>query len=161
MLAIDAGGRRVGVAMSDETRMLASPVTVLDRRNGLAPVLDALAGLAQREGVTQIVVGLPLNADGSSGRQADKASAFARLVERVVGLPVAMWDERLSTREAEALAREAGRNVRRLRERGEMDALAAAAILQDYLDHFQAPVSNMSFPEGSEAERSNRSSTST
>jgi putative Holliday junction resolvase len=78
---------------------------------------------------------LPLNADGSEGRQARRAHEFAQVAARAVGLPVAMWDERLSTREAEAIVRAQGRNVRRLRQRGQLDAVAAAAILQDYLDH--------------------------
>jgi putative Holliday junction resolvase len=135
VLGIDAGERRVGVAMSDELRVLASPVVVLDVGRGLAAVLDALTDLAQRENVMQLVVGLPLDADGSRGRQARRAEAFARLASRVVGLPVELWDERLSTREAEDVARAQGRNMRRARQRGEIDAIAAAVILQDYLDH--------------------------
>jgi putative Holliday junction resolvase len=133
-VAVDSGDRRVGVAMSDELRMLASPVMVLDRRHGLAPVLDALAELVRRESATHLLVGLPLNADGSEGPQARRARDFARVASRVVGLPVEMWDERLSTREAEAIARAQGRNLRRLRQQGQLDAIAAAAILQDYLD---------------------------
>jgi len=136
VLGIDAGERRVGVAMSDELRLLASPVTVLDRRpKGLAPVFEALVEIVQREQVREIVIGLPLNADGSEGRQARRAREFAGLIERVVGLHVTLWDERLSTREAEAIVRAQGRNLRRVRQRGELDAIAAAAILQDYLDH--------------------------
>ena len=81
------------------------------------------------------MIGLPLNADGSEGRQARRAREFAGVAERVVGLPVTLWDERLSTREAEAIVRAQGRNLRRVRQRGELDAIAAAAILQDYLDH--------------------------
>jgi len=134
VLGIDAGERRVGVAMSDELRMLASPLCVLDRGHGLAPVLDALTAVAQREGVRQMVVGLPLNADGSQGRQARRALDFAQVAARVVGLPVEMWDERLSTRTAEAIVRAQGRSTRRVRERGQMDAVAAAVILQEYLD---------------------------
>ena len=82
-----------------------------------------------------MVVGLPLNADGSQGRQARRAHDFARTAQRVIGVPVEMWDERLSTREAENIARTQGRNMRRLRQRGQLDAIAAAVILQDYLDH--------------------------
>jgi putative Holliday junction resolvase len=134
VLGVDAGERRVGVALSDELRLLASPVTVLDRRGGLAPVLDALSDLARREGATQVVVGLPLNADGSEGPQARRAHDFARVAARVIGLPVKMWDERLSTREAEEIVRAQGRNLRRARQQGKLDAVAAAAILQDYLD---------------------------
>ena len=135
MLGIDAGERRVGVALSDESRLLASPVVVLDRGRGLAPVLDALTELARREGVAQMVVGLPLNADGSAGRQARRAEDFARVASRVVGVPVELWDERLSTQEAEAVVRAQRRNTRRVRQRGQLDAVAAAVILQDYLDH--------------------------
>ena len=135
VLGIDAGERRVGVALSDELRLLASPLTVLDRSHGLAPVLDALVDVARDEGVTRMVVGLPLNADGTQGRQARRAQDFARVAERVIGVPVEMWDERLSTREAEEIARAQGQNMRRLRQNGRLDAIAAAVILQDYLDH--------------------------
>jgi putative Holliday junction resolvase len=134
VLGIDAGERRVGVALSDELWLLATPVGVYDRRTGLAPVLDALAALARSEGVTQLVVGLPLNADGSEGRQAKRAREFARTTERVVGVPATMWDERLSTREAESIVRAQGRATRHARHTGEIDAIAAAVILQDFLD---------------------------
>src|SRR5262245_16507150 len=131
VLGIDAGERRLGLALSDETRLLATPLRVLDRKAGLAPVLDAIRGLVQRGGVVELVVGLPLNADGSAGRQAKRAQDFARVAERVVGVPVRMWDERLSTREAEAIVRAQGRSTR---SRKDIDAVAAAVILQDYLD---------------------------
>ncbi len=139
MLGIDAGERRVGIALSDEMRLLASPLAVLDRAHGLAPVLDALIDVARTEGVTHMVVGLPLNADGTQGRQARRAQDFARVAERVVGVPVEMWDERLSTQEAESIVRGQGRNMRRVRERGQLDAIAAAVILQDYLNHTRNP----------------------
>src|SRR5690242_532613 len=104
--------------MSDESRLIATPLAVLDRPpKGLARVFDALVEIIQREDVREIVIGLPLGADGSEGRQARRARDFARVTERVVGLPVTMWDERLSTREAEAIVRAQGRNVRRMRER--------------------------------------------
>jgi putative Holliday junction resolvase len=88
--------------------------------------------------VGSVIVGLPVNADGSEGPQARRAQAFARVAARVLGVPVSLWDERLSTLEAEAIVRDQGRNVRRLRQRGEIDAVAAAVILQDYLDHGRA-----------------------
>ena len=134
MLGIDAGERRVGVALSDELRLLARPLKVFDRGRGVAAVLDALAELARSEGVVGMVIGLPLNADGSEGRQARRAREFARVAERVVGVPVALWDERLSTRTAEEIVRAQGRNTRRMRQQGQIDAVAAAVILQDYLD---------------------------
>jgi putative Holliday junction resolvase len=135
VLGIDAGERRVGVAISDQLGLLASPLCVLDRARGLAPVLDALTEVSRREGVAQLVVGLPLNADGSVGQQARRAQDFARVAARVVGIPVELWDERLSTQEAEAIVRAQGRGTRRVRQRGQLDAIAAAVILQDYLDH--------------------------
>jgi putative pre-16S rRNA nuclease len=132
---VDPGERRIGVAMSDELRLLASPLVVLERRRGgLSSVLDSLVEIARREGVTALVVGLPLNADGSEGPQARRARDFARIAARVMGLPVTMWDERLSSRAAEDILRAQGRNLRKVRQRGELDAVAAAAILQDYLD---------------------------
>lgn len=134
-MGIDAGERRVGVALSDETRLLASPWRVLDRGAGLAPVLDQLLAVSSQEGVSHVVVGLPLNADGTSGRQAKRARDFAHVARRVLGLPVTLWDERQSTQRAEEVLREQGRNLRRMRQRGEIDAVAAAVILQDYLDH--------------------------
>ncbi len=142
MLGIDAGERRVGVAVSDGLGLLASPVCVLERARGLAPVLDALAEMAQREGVERLVVGLPLNADGSLGQQARRSQDFARVASRVLGLPVELWDERLSSQQAEDIVRAQGRNLRRVRQRGELDAIAAAVILQDYLDHGRSRLSD-------------------
>jgi putative Holliday junction resolvase len=127
------------VALSDELHLLATPLTVLRRQpRGLALVLDALAEIVHREDVRAMVIGLPLNADGSEGTQARRAHDFARVAERVLGVPTTLWDERLSTRAAEAIVRAQGRNLRRVRQRGELDAVAAAAILQDYLDHHAA-----------------------
>jgi putative holliday junction resolvase len=137
-MGIDAGERRLGVALSDELGMLASPLKVVERLHGLGPVFDDLIDIARREGVHRMIVGLPLNADGSEGRHARRARDFARLAERVVGVPVEMWDERLSTQAAEAIVRGQGRSTKRMRQRGQIDALAAAVILQDYLDHADA-----------------------
>ncbi len=134
ILCIDAGERRIGLALSDELGLLASPLGVLRRDAGLAPVMEAIAQIARREGVSMVVVGLPLNEDGTFGRQAKRAQNFAQIAGRVLGLPIEMWDERLSTLEAEAVVRAQGRSTRRMRERGQMDAVAAAVILQNYLD---------------------------
>lgn len=142
VLAIDAGERRIGLALSDELRLLASPAGVLRRGPaGLAPVVQQIAELARREGVSLVVVGLPLHQDGTPGRQARRARAFANILARGLARPVELWDERQSTQAAEALVRAQGRSTRSLRQRGEMDAIAAAVILQDYLDaHARPPV---------------------
>ncbi len=134
MLAVDAGERRVGLAISDETRLLAAPLRVLRRDRGLKPVLDEIATVVREGEVTQVVIGLPLNEDGTRGRQAHRAERFALLLQRLLHVPVEMWDERLSTLEAEAVIRSQGRSTRLMRQRGEVDAVAAAVILQDYLD---------------------------
>jgi putative Holliday junction resolvase len=134
VLGIDAGERRVGLALSDELRFLASPFAVIRRDRRLASVMEQIAEIARREGVAHVVVGLPLNEDGTVGRQARRAEAFANVVRKALGLPVEFWDERFSTVEAEARVREMGRSAHRPRERGSMDAYAAAIILQDYLD---------------------------
>lgn len=124
----------MGVALSDPLRLLASPHGVLVRDQGLAPAIEDIAGLVEREDVREVVVGLPLNADGTEGRQAKRARRFAQIVARRVGRPVHMWDERLSTQEAESRLRASGGSTKRARQRGEVDALAAAVILQDFLD---------------------------
>jgi putative holliday junction resolvase len=134
VLGIDAGERRVGLALSDELQLLARPLLVLDRRGGTRAVLDRIREIAAREGVERIVVGWPLNADGSVGRQAKRAEAFAALTTKAVGLPVQLWDERLSTLEAEAVLRASGGRRGARRRRGEVDAVAAAVILQQFLD---------------------------
>jgi putative Holliday junction resolvase len=134
VLGIDAGERRIGLALSDETGLLASPAGIVSRHHGLRPALDEIAALADREGVACVVVGLPLNADGSEGRQARRARELARLVGQVLNRPVELWDERLSSQEAEAILRAQGRDPRRVRAQGGIDAVAAAVILQSYLD---------------------------
>jgi putative Holliday junction resolvase len=120
--------------MSDETRLLARPLVVLRREDTTGHLLEQIAAIVHREGVRQVVVGLPLNADGSEGRQARRARVFANLLQRTLPVPVDLWDERLSTVEAEDVVRQQGRSTRRLRERGELDAIAAAVFLQQYLD---------------------------
>jgi putative holliday junction resolvase len=115
--------------LSDELHLLATPLTVLDRRRGLRAILDDLLALAERDSVDHVVVGLPLNANGSEGPQARRAREFAALVQRVLQRPVTLWDERLSTQEAHALL-----HARGGRKPEHVDAVAAAVILQDYLD---------------------------
>lgn len=134
VLAVDAGEKRVGLAVSDELRVLASPLGTLRRTGKLSDLVAQVAATARREAVERVVVGLPLHADGTEGRQAKRARTFARALERLLGRPVELWDERLSTREAEAAARAQGRSMRRLRAAGVIDAMAAAIILQEYLD---------------------------
>jgi len=133
VLGLDVGERRVGVAVSDPERRLAVPL----RSVGRDGAIEALAVLAREYEVADVVVGLPLTLRGEAGPQAESASAFARELERRLRLPVHLWDERLSTQEAQrrvlAPSKRRGRRERTPRP-VDTDALAASIILQAYLD---------------------------
>jgi putative Holliday junction resolvase len=128
---LDVGDRRIGVAVSDELGWTAQGVTVV-RRTTPTDDLTALAACLEPYAPTTIVVGLPRNMNGSEGPQAVKARAFAAEVERTLGVPVVLWDERLSTVAAERTLIEG--NVRRAKRRQVIDKVAAVVILQTYLD---------------------------
>jgi len=138
ILSLDVGERRIGVAICDPQERLALPLTLLERRNEEA-TLAAIADLVVSRGAEAIVVGLPLSLDGSQGPQAQRVMAFVEALAQRVAVPVATWDERLSTVEAERLLREAGHRRRALK--GRRDAAAAAIILQSYLDRRRATAS--------------------
>ena len=135
ILALDPGERRIGVALSDELGILASPLTILERRSW-ATDLARIADLARTHGVAEVVVGHPTTLRGEAGPQARRAERFAREVSRVVDVPVRLWDERYSTVEAkERIAADRRSRWPRARDRGvRPDAAAAAVILQGYLD---------------------------
>ena len=130
VLALDVGDRRIGLAISDPTGMLASPLGVVER--GPSDVDDILR-VALDNGVTEIVVGLPLTLAGESRAQAGKVRSFVQELRSKTDLPVTMVDERLSTVQAQRMLRESG-SGRRGRDRGRLDSAAAAVILQAYLD---------------------------
>ena len=131
-LGIDVGSVRVGVAASDATGTLASPVMVLKRRRDMAELDDIASLVAEREGI-EIVVGMPRTLRGRSGPAAAEARIYAELIARRVA-PVQVWlvDERLSTVSAQASLHAAGESVKSSRAR--IDAAAAAVILQSALD---------------------------
>jgi putative Holliday junction resolvase len=131
IMAVDFGLRRIGVAVSDPGGRLARPLATLAAGPGRDPV-RALEDLARGQLPGVIVVGDPRRLDGSPGSHSAAAAGFADLVRKRLGLPVVMWDERLTTVEAGEKLREAGAG--RKKRRALMDAAAAAVILQDYLD---------------------------
>jgi putative Holliday junction resolvase len=131
LLGLDVGDRRIGVAVSDPTGSLATPIEVYSRR-GEERDVGHIAELANELRVSGIIVGLPINMNGTEGPQAEKTRAFADALA-AAGLAVTLWDERLSTVEATRRLIEAGRKRRRIRER--IDAEAAALILETYLDY--------------------------
>jgi putative pre-16S rRNA nuclease len=130
LIGLDHGGRRIGVAVGDTETRMAFPRAAIVRRN-LEVDLAAIEALVDAESAELVIIGLPLNMDGTEGGQAASARAFGeRLVAR--GIKTAYEDERLSSWDAGERLAEAGRRPRR--ESGELDSTAARLILQQYLD---------------------------
>ena len=130
LLGIDPGRKRIGIAASDASRMIASPVGVLVRRRWRDD-LAHLRSLVDTRGVTGIVLGLPVNMDGSEGPRARSAWQTGINLQTGIGLPVLMWDERLSTFEAGEII--AGNEGRGRHGKHWIDAVAASVILRDAL----------------------------
>lgn len=132
ILAVDLGLKRTGLAVSDVTETLASPVGTL-----VEPDLDALARkiaqAAAEQHAEEIVVGHPRNMDGSRGESAQRAEAFAQTLEDLTGLPVKLWDERMTTVSATAYLNQT--NTRGKKRKAVIDTVAATIILQDYLEN--------------------------
>lgn len=131
LLGIDLGEKRIGIAVSDPGRIIAQPAGRIDRGPGAETVERLRAAVAEHE-AGAIVVGLPLNMNGSEGPAARGAREFAESLRTGLGLPVVLWDERLTTAEADSLMRSAGLSRRARAER--VDEIAAQRILQSYLD---------------------------
>lgn len=132
VMALDPGEARIGVAVSDEHKLLARGLTTLTgraRRDWIAHLRE----LAQRFEVEEIVVGLPRNMNGTLGPRAQAALALAEEVQSQLGLPVRTWDERLSTISAQRALIQSGTR-RSGRSREALDRISAAIILQAYLD---------------------------
>lgn len=128
---LDLGDKTIGVALSDLRRQVATPIEVIRREKF---TLDAarLLPLLQARGATGIILGLPLNMDGSSGPRVQATQAFARNLEKLTPLPISFWDERLSTVAAERALLEADTSRKRRKE--VIDQVAAGYILQGALD---------------------------
>jgi putative pre-16S rRNA nuclease len=131
VLAIDLGTKRIGIALSDPTAMIATPLETITGAGGRRAA-ERVADLCRRHDVAAVVVGWPRNMDGSRGPAARQAEAFAERLRTALSVPVELWDERLSTAAAERALIEA--DVRREERRRSRDRVAAAVILQGYLD---------------------------
>jgi len=131
ILGIDYGTRRVGVAISDPTAMLATPVSVEPVRS-MEEAVAVVARIARDRGVVKIVVGMPINMDGTMGAIAKESEKYVELLKVASGLPVDTTDERLSTSLVERMLVSA--DVSRGRRKEVRDKLAAQVILQGYLD---------------------------
>lgn len=134
-LALDVGERRIGVALSDETATLASGLDTLTR---VGPRKDALAvaDLVRLHDAAALIVGLPLNMDGTAGAQAEKVRAFVYGLKRHVAVPIVERDERLTTVEAHEILRKSG--VAWSQRAALLDKVSAVVILQEYLDERRA-----------------------
>lgn len=132
ILALDVGTKRIGVAVSDELGLLATPRTVIFRRS-TQTALEEIARLVHSEEATLVVVGLPISLDGQLHDQARSVQRFAERLRNMLDVPLVYADEMLSTVRAEERLRAAGVRPNRIRER--IDAEAAAVILDEYLDH--------------------------
>lgn len=135
LIGIDPGTKTLGIASADGLRMLASPVETIPRGRKLAPVLDRLFHLYDDRRAVGIVMGLPLNMDGSEGPRAQSVRALAWHILQRRDVPILFEDERLSTVEADHAMREADMSPRRRAER--IDASAAAVILNDALERLK------------------------
>jgi putative holliday junction resolvase len=131
-IGLDLGERRIGVALSDSAGTLATPYEVLTRSGDRERDRARLVALLDETGAELIVVGLPLSLDGSRGPAARQVEGEVEELRAQLGVPVELWDERLSTVEAERRLRAAG--VRGRRRRHVVDQVAATVILQSWLD---------------------------
>ena len=132
IMGLDMGESRIGVALSDELLLTAQGLCVL-RSRGVAHDLEQVGELLAKHGVTQLVLGLPKNMDGSRGAMAEKVLEFGRqLAEKVPGIAIEYWDERLTTTAAQRVLVEA--DMSRAKRRQVVDKVAAGLILQGYLD---------------------------
>ncbi len=131
VVGLDVSKRAIGAAGADAGWQLATPLTTIRRRR-FAADLARLQALIRERQAAALVIGWPLNMDGSEGPRCQSVRAFAERLEGELGLPILLWDERLSTFAAEEAADQAGLRGQKRADR--LDALAAAAILQDALD---------------------------
>lgn len=135
IIGLDFGSKTTGVAVSDPFGWTAQGVEIIRRKeeNKLRKTLARIEELVKEYGATRIVLGLPKNMNNSLGDRAEKSMAFKEMLERRTGLPVVMWDERLTTVAADRTMMEAG--IRREHRKEYVDEIAAVFILQNYLDY--------------------------
>lgn len=132
-MGLDLGTKTLGVSLSDKTKTIASPYTVITFANeDYDSAIKSLEKIIVEEGISKIILGLPKNMNGSLGFRAEETLAFKEMLENTFSLPVITFDERLTTREANNYMLEA--NLSRKKRKQKKDFLAANIILQAYLD---------------------------
>lgn len=131
ILSVDYGDKRTGIAICDKFEMLASPVCVLTEWNA-ETLADKIIDIATEKKAEQIVIGLPKNMDGSKGFRAEACEELGDIIKGKCNIPVAFWDERLTTVSAHRILSD--NNVRGKKRKNVVDAVAAEIILQNYID---------------------------
>ena len=131
ILALDHGTKRIGVAVSDETKTIAQPLEYISAEP-FADFLERLKKLLAEKEADLVLIGLPRNMDGSYGPAAQKVEAFVAVLKSAIAVPIKMWDERLTSTMANRVMIQG--NVRRDKRKEKVDAMAAAILLQSYLD---------------------------
>jgi len=131
ILGIDYGQKRIGLALSDPSNMVARSLKVL-KRNGTRKLLGEIKAVIDQNKIERIVIGLPKNMNGSLGEKGNEVLAFVKVLEKVVKMPIVTWDERLTTVSAEKVLRQA--ELSRKKRKDILDKLSACIILQNYLD---------------------------
>lgn len=134
VLAVDFGDARTGLAVSDPTGFLTGETTVLHERD-VQKVLDAVTEWAKTRSVERIVVGRPVNMNGTEGFRAEKSAVFAEKLGAQSGIPTVLWDERLSSVGANRILSDAGKKKKK--QKALVDAVAASLILESYLDYLR------------------------
>ena len=134
ILAVDFGDTRTGLAVSDPSRLLASGIGYVSP-GGIEKTADAVADIAKEQRVVAVVVGLPVNMDGSEGSRAQRCRKFASMLSDRLELPVAMFDERMTTMTASRYLNET--NTRGKKRKSVIDTLSAQIILQNCLDRLR------------------------
>jgi len=134
ILALDVGAARIGLAVSDEAGMGATPLYAIERGRAAGDA-QKIAAIAASHSVDRILIGLPLDIESREGAAAQRVRRFARVLQQATRIPLIFWDERSSTAEAEALLIEA--DMSRKKRKGRVDAVAAARILYSYLQACQ------------------------
>lgn len=130
-LGLDVGDKRIGIALSDPDGLMAVPLTIIAAADDKAAVAE-IGRLVEQYKVERMVIGLPRSLSGDIGRQADKVTAFAERLGNAIGVGIQLWDERFSTVAVDKLM--AGAGTKRRKRKQHRDALAAAFILQGFLD---------------------------
>ena len=132
IMAIDYGDAHTGIAISDPTGFLAGFTTVIDAYRPEA-VADRIAVRAKEHGVEELVLGHPINMDGTRGPRSEKAQAMKALLEETTSLPVVLWDERRTTIDAHQILFNSGKNAKKRKK--VVDAVAASLVLEGYLTY--------------------------